>query len=160
MNRFQLNFRIAGTICVVTLIFLAHVKAHATMDLVEVDFDAKPNGQTARAVVSMAKPDDSGEVTCTFEYAVVGGTNEQWLVTISRFENTYTCTVMRPEQASYLYFITFKLNFSGVTEITSAELTDNNGPTSTNAVSIQGLSVLPGESFANALFRLVVVGVQ
>ncbi len=97
----------------------AHASVH--MERAEVDIDLKPNGQHASGVASMvseqggaigvcachlliaANPfllaqqvDENGyEITCKFSWAVVGGTNEQWVISLERKGGEYTCTVAR-----------------------------------------------------------------
>eukprot|EP00049_Salpingoeca_infusionum_P018508 m.357570 g.357570 ORF g.357570 m.357570 type:complete len:150 (+) comp17869_c0_seq1:50-499(+) len=136
---------------VVALGHMCH--AHATMTRVEDDFDAKPNGQQSTAAVSMET--DDGLVTCTFTYAVVGGTNEQWMIAIEKEDNDFRCVIERPGQKTYLFFMHFQVELSGAT-ITDAQIMDNNGPIDSNQFNINGAVVTSSDDFANAVAHLEV----
>lgn len=41
------------------------------------------------------QPTSKGDVTCTFSYSAVGGTNEQWLIDIEKQGNNHYCTIRR-----------------------------------------------------------------
>ncbi|EGD83272.1 hypothetical protein PTSG_11444 [Salpingoeca rosetta] len=156
-GRFSAAVAMCATLLVLTAGCVHTVQGHASMDQVEVDFDAKPNGQTSTAVASMMKPDDSGEVTCAFEYAVVGGTNEQWFITIERADDMYRCVVQRPKEASYLYFMTFRLEMSGVDSIQSVEIRDNNELLGDDQYNLSDLTVSASDNFSNALASIAVI---
>ncbi|RDD40305.1 Myeloid-derived growth factor [Trichoplax sp. H2] len=49
-------------------------------------------------------------IQCQFTFAVVGGTNENWVMKVSREKDgKYTCIVTRPDKDSYLVFMSFQL---------------------------------------------------
>eukprot|EP00043_Microstomoeca_roanoka_P020892 m.254372 g.254372 ORF g.254372 m.254372 type:complete len:156 (+) comp17984_c0_seq1:69-536(+) len=146
-------------LCALVLLGLCaqQAPANAVMETVEVDFDAKPNGQMSKAVANMMKPDGSGEMACIFEYAVVGGTNEEWHINIERTHDTYKCTIQRPDQASYLYFMTFSVQMEGLKSIESVEVRDPNGLLGSEQYTVDGFKVSAGDGFANALESVTIV---
>ncbi|CAI8015381.1 Myeloid-derived growth factor [Geodia barretti] len=85
-------------------------------------FDIKPSGQITHQKIKL----ENG-VTCVFTYAAVGGTNEEWSMSMKKTGKTdYKCKVERPEQASYLYFMSFAIS---VLEhhVEKVEVFDNSG---------------------------------
>ncbi|ESP00685.1 hypothetical protein LOTGIDRAFT_149784 [Lottia gigantea] len=73
-------------------------------------FDVMPGG----AVLSHEKQLDG--FTCKFTYACQGGTKEGWQLTINTNtdKTKYLCSVQRPDGKSYLFFQSFKLEFTGL----------------------------------------------
>eukprot|EP00128_Syssomonas_multiformis_P008219 Colp12_sorted_trinity150504_noHs@4184 len=67
--------------------------------------NAKPNGQTTRV-----EHEEDGSV-CKFQFAAVGGTNEDWQITINNGLNE--CIIERPNTPSYLFFMHFSASFTG-----------------------------------------------
>merc|ERR1719235_1123067 len=95
------------------------------MDKVEVDFDAKPNAGARHAEARMAREGGQSDVVCNFDFSCVGGTNENWIMTIERSGDAYMCTVARPEQTSYLFFLDFSLTFEEGAKVVHGEAYDN-----------------------------------
>ncbi|XP_064391249.1 myeloid-derived growth factor-like [Halichondria panicea] len=109
-------------VAVVCLLFCL-IRASAGENEVSSSIDVKPSGQIAHQSIKM----ENG-VTCVFTYAAAGGTNEEWMMNLKKSKkNTYVCVVERPEQASYLFFMSFALSILEH-DVISAEAFDNNGP--------------------------------
>ncbi|XP_066492286.1 myeloid-derived growth factor [Tiliqua scincoides] len=73
------------------------------------EFDVRPGGM----VHSFSK--SLGDYTCTFTYAAQGGTNEQWQMNVGVSEDNqlFSCSVVRPQGQSYLFFTQFKGEVKG-----------------------------------------------
>ncbi|XP_065836361.1 myeloid-derived growth factor homolog [Oscarella lobularis] len=82
-------------------------------------FNVQPNGQVSHFDVAL------GKVKCLFSWAAVGGTNEDWQMSLTK-ENGYTCVVERPEKTSYLFFQNFAASILGA-ELKSVEIFDSLG---------------------------------
>ncbi|XP_065191452.1 myeloid-derived growth factor-like [Sycon ciliatum] len=78
-------------------------------------FDVKPSGQHSHHSASL------GSATCVFSFTTVGGTNEDWQMTIKENgDKSVTCIVERPMKGSYLFFQKFAASLTGM-EIASVE---------------------------------------
>lgn len=143
------------TVFILGACLLACVSANAHMEQVEVDVDLKPNGQAAFGIAKMAR-DNGKDVTCKFAWSVVGGTNEQWIISLEKQGNEYICTVARPEQTSYLYFMHFTLSFEDGAVVTDAEVFDNSKALEKGkAFVVSKNEVRVGDGFKNELARIV-----
>jgi len=127
------------------------VTATAKMDRVEIDFDIKPNGQRNTAKASL--PTANGEIGCSFTYAAVGGTNEQWLIEIEEQNSKYFCTIRRPDQFSYLYFQHFSASLTGA-PLVRAALYDNHARVADAEWKIEGGTVSNSDKFSHAITKL------
>eukprot|EP00048_Salpingoeca_helianthica_P015698 m.228118 g.228118 ORF g.228118 m.228118 type:complete len:149 (+) comp17401_c0_seq1:12-458(+) len=134
------------------LLCLASASTH--IESVSDTFVAKPNGQTTTKSISLARP-SGADVTCTFVFATVGGTNEQWTITLDATEKGYQCAIERPDQPSYLYFMHFSAAFENTAKIISAQAYDKDAVLSGDQVIVAGHSIKNGPKFKNALSRVV-----
>eukprot|EP00124_Ichthyophonus_hoferi_P004522 Ihof_evm1s509 gene=Ihof_evmTU1s509 len=89
----------------------------------EIKFDAKPDNQIHTVKLTQ------GKVQCIFEFSCSGGTDENWLMSLSKDLNTrsYSCIIERPDQKSYLYFTHFKVSLN---HLASVDLFSNTEPLS------------------------------
>ncbi|MDP2437761.1 MAG: hypothetical protein Q8P67_18625 [archaeon] len=56
----------------------------------------------------------AGGVTCVFRYEAVGGTSEVWEMELrDAGAGGYSCVIGRPDQASYLVFLSYEVAVSG-----------------------------------------------
>ncbi|KNC48277.1 UPF0556 protein [Thecamonas trahens ATCC 50062] len=100
----------------------------------EQPFNVKPNGRLEFVAVEVG---GGTGLACVFEYAAVGGTNEDWLAVAevgepgSDGQPSVTCTFARPDTASYLFFNSFAARMvdddGNVVAASHAELWDNSG---------------------------------
>src|SRR3989338_3652245 len=72
-------------------------------------FNLRPNVKGKEVAIA-------GGVTCTFHYEAVGGTSEVWQIELDESDpkrKLYTCSVGRPDQASYLVFLSYEVQITG-----------------------------------------------
>ncbi|EGD77065.1 hypothetical protein PTSG_07405 [Salpingoeca rosetta] len=72
-------------------------------------------------------------------------------------DDMYRCVVQRPKEASYLYFMTFRLEMSGVDSIQSVEIRDNNELLGDDQYNLSDLTVSASDNFSNALASIAVI---
>merc|ERR1712137_184463 len=68
-----------------------------------------------------AKPDVPGtwaetldDVTCTFTYAVNGGSSEDWIIEVEKDDRgDFMCLIGRPNPPTYLFFNSFEVKITG-----------------------------------------------
>eukprot|EP00045_Choanoeca_perplexa_P022588 m.9977 g.9977 ORF g.9977 m.9977 type:complete len:144 (-) comp9553_c0_seq1:187-618(-) len=140
----------------VKMIGLAMLATLALLTSAETEeFNAKPNGTKQTASISTTKPDGT-EMHCHVAYAVVGGTNEQWLLSLEPQGDHYECSIFRPEQTSYLYFMYVEVEIENAGDIVSVTTYDNKGEVQ-GAVDVTGSTVMTGDGFNHELARMEVL---
>ncbi|XP_062516488.1 myeloid-derived growth factor homolog [Corticium candelabrum] len=133
---------------VILVVFVSHamcVKEETSV------FNVQPNSRQSHHEISL------GKVKCVFSWAAVGGTNEDWQITLTK-QDGYVCVIERPDKASYLFFKNFAASVIGA-DFNSAEVFDSMGhlineedfTANTGQGSVQSVE----GKFKNSLGRLI-----
>eukprot|EP00211_Chloroparvula_japonica_P008961 CAMPEP_0119120148 /NCGR_PEP_ID=MMETSP1310-20130426/1321_1 /TAXON_ID=464262 /ORGANISM="Genus nov. species nov., Strain RCC2339" /LENGTH=152 /DNA_ID=CAMNT_0007109613 /DNA_START=27 /DNA_END=485 /DNA_ORIENTATION=+ len=93
---------------------------------VEETFSLRPNRGADSVEVSV------GSHTCVFRYDIVGGSSEDWTLSMTVTKGDVECVIHRP-QDSYLYFLSFDASISGV-DLVDVSVYDNTGEVLRNDV--------------------------
>ncbi|XP_055796599.1 myeloid-derived growth factor-like isoform X3 [Salvelinus fontinalis] len=101
----QNNFAFLALLVVTSTVTLASADERTQT----VEFNVKPGGMVHTFSEKMR------EYECSFTYASQGGTNEQWLMSVSLSEDDslFSCSLWRPQGKSYLFFTQFKAELKG-----------------------------------------------
>ncbi|EDV29099.1 uncharacterized protein TRIADDRAFT_52632 [Trichoplax adhaerens] len=136
------------------LLFL-HLPIHCLSQSHEMkSFDAKPNGQSTTVVTKLES------IQCQFTFAVVGGTNENWVMKVSREKDgKYTCIVTRPDKDSYLVFMSFQLKVKGG-KISNVEVYDKDAKLESNTYAVTDSVVQHAQGKFKANLKLITVSIS